>query len=175
MNLIKEKRQKPYVAPSAGQAPAFSGSYLFTVLQRYAIYTDYKSEKSVFQHKLVNVWKKGHPEVLSAAKQYAKECDCRINPEIHKDAKEARVKPLPGINNNSNPDLYTEKYGYIDVKSPELSAQLKKMQIRLQTNNNQSLYLQIQGWMKGLQRNMQKKKPKGFCQMNTITEILSTG
>ncbi len=52
------------------------------------------------------------------AKAYAAETDCWINPEIMPQAIVARRKIYPGIEDNANPDLTTDKYGYIDVKSP---------------------------------------------------------
>ena len=57
--------------------------------------------------------------VVEVAHTIAKEIgDCRINPEISEN--ENRSEVYAGLNSQtSNPDLWAEEYGYIDVKSPK--------------------------------------------------------
>ena len=43
---------------------------------------------------------------------------------MNKGAREGRQKIYPGIEDNANPDLTTDKYGYIDVKSPRNKSNL---------------------------------------------------
>lgn len=59
--------------------------------------------------------------MVDVAHAIAKEIgDCRINPEISENANRSEV--YEGLSSSrSNPDLWTEKYKYIDVKSPEKS------------------------------------------------------
>ena len=70
------------------------------------------------QHILVDPTARDYGQVRAVALAYTEECDCWINPEVDQNAPEARKKIFPGIEDNANPDLYTEKYGYIDVKTP---------------------------------------------------------
>lgn len=82
------------------------------------VYTDRDSKYSVRQHCLVSETKEDYSQVLAAAKAYAKEANCQINPEVNiKSA--ARQKLFPGITNNTNPDLRVEPYGWIEVKTPK--------------------------------------------------------
>ena len=82
------------------------------------LYTDQKSRHSVLQHRLVDESGEDYQQVLAVAKAYAKEGNCKINPIVVPKAEKGRKKIYPGIGNNSNPDLTTENYGYVDVKSP---------------------------------------------------------
>ena len=73
----------------------------------------------VLRHELVCVSGEDYDRVVDVAHAIAKEIgDCRINPEINK--KENRSEVYAGLNSQtSNPDLWAEEYGYIDVKSPQ--------------------------------------------------------
>lgn len=82
------------------------------------VHTDKKSGHSVLQHRLVDEKGEDYRQVLAVAKAYAEEGDCKINPIVAPKAEEGRKKIYPGIGDNANPDLTTEKYGYVDVKSP---------------------------------------------------------
>lgn len=82
------------------------------------IYTDKKSRHSVLQHRLVDESGADYQQILAVTKAYAKEGECKINPIVVPKAEKGRKKIYPGIGNNSNPDSTTEKYGYVDVKSP---------------------------------------------------------
>ena len=72
----------------------------------------------VWQHVLVAPAARDYRQVYAVAIAYTEECDCWINPEVYHDATEGRNKIFPGIKND-NPDLTVEKYGYVDVKSPQ--------------------------------------------------------
>ncbi len=82
------------------------------------VHIDEGSGFAVYQHILVDITAPDYVQILSVAKAYAAETDCWINPEVMPQAVSARRKLYPGIEDNANPDLFTEKYGYIDVKSP---------------------------------------------------------
>ncbi len=82
------------------------------------VHIDVGSRFAVYQHILVDTAAPDYPQILAVAKAYAAETDCWINPEVMPQAVSARQKLYPGITDNANPDLFTEKYGYIDVKSP---------------------------------------------------------
>lgn len=85
------------------------------------VHIDADSGCVVYQHILVDSEAKDYEQVLAVSKAYAKETTCWLNPEVDRHAEEARKQIYPGLpskNNRSNPDLTTEKYGYIDVKSP---------------------------------------------------------
>ncbi len=73
----------------------------------------------VLQHVLVDPTARDYRQVRAVAVAYTDECDCRINPVAVANEKVGRAKIYPGIKDNANPDLTTEKYGYIDVKSPQ--------------------------------------------------------
>ena len=72
----------------------------------------------VLQHILVDPAARDYKQVRAVALAYTEECDCWINPVVMPQAVTARQKLYPGIEDNANPDLKTDKYGYIDVKSP---------------------------------------------------------
>ena len=72
----------------------------------------------VLQHILVDPTARDYKQVRAVAIAYTEECDCWINPVVMPQAVTARQKLYPGIEDNANPDLKTDKYGYIDVKSP---------------------------------------------------------
>ncbi|MDE5544085.1 MAG: hypothetical protein K2I83_01580 [Bacteroidales bacterium] len=72
----------------------------------------------VLQHILVDPAARDYKQVRAVAIAYTEECDCWINPVVMPQAVTARQKLYPGIEDNANPDLKTDKYGYIDVKSP---------------------------------------------------------
>ena len=82
------------------------------------IHIDAGSGHAVYQHLLVDTAADDYPQILAVAKAYAQETNCWINPIVNKGAREGRQKIYPGIEDNANPDLSTDKYGYIDVKSP---------------------------------------------------------
>ncbi|MDE6629854.1 MAG: hypothetical protein K2K11_00310, partial [Bacteroidales bacterium] len=67
---------------------------------------------------LVDPAARDYKQVRAVAIAYTEECDCWINPVVMPQAVTARQKLYPGIEDNANPDLKTDKYGYIDVKSP---------------------------------------------------------
>lgn len=73
----------------------------------------------VLRHELVCVSGEDYDRVVDVAHAIAKEIgDCRINPEISENANRSEV--YEGLSSSrSNPDLWTEEYGYIDVKSPQ--------------------------------------------------------
>ena len=82
------------------------------------MHIDTESGFAVYQHLLVDDRAPDYWQILAVAKAYAAETDCWINPEVNAGAVAARHKIYPGIEANANPDLTTDKYGYIDVKSP---------------------------------------------------------
>ena len=85
------------------------------------IHIDAGSGCAVYQHVLVDTAADDYPQILAVAKAYAQETNCWINPVIDKRARKAREKLFPSLPphlDRSNPDLTTDKYGYIDVKSP---------------------------------------------------------
>ena len=85
------------------------------------IHIDAGSGHAVFQHLLVDTAADDYPQILAVAKAYAQETNCWINPVIDKRARKAREKLFPSLPphlDRSNPDLTTDKFGYIDVKSP---------------------------------------------------------
>ena len=87
-------------------------------VQYEVIHVNAETFFKVLQHILVDPAARDYGQVRAVAIAYTEECDCWINPEVDQHAPEARKKIFPGIADNANPDLYTEKYGYIDVKSP---------------------------------------------------------
>lgn len=82
------------------------------------VHTDKGSGHSVLQHRLVDEKGEDYRQVLAVAKAYAEEGNCKINPVVDKNARKGREIIYHGITDNANPDLTTEKYGYVDVKSP---------------------------------------------------------
>ena len=88
-------------------------------VQYVVIHVNAETFFKVLQHILVDPAARDYGQVRAVAIAYTEECDCWINPEVDQNAPEARKKIFPGIEDNANPDLYTEKYGYIDVKSPQ--------------------------------------------------------
>lgn len=72
----------------------------------------------VWQHVLVDPTARDYWQVRTVAIAYTEHCDCWINPVVMPQAVAARQKLYLGITDNANPDLTTDKYGYIDVKSP---------------------------------------------------------
>ena len=83
------------------------------------IHIDADSGCAVYQHVLVDTDADDYPQILAVAKAYAQETTCCINPAMDQNSTWcARQKIYPGIKDNANPDLRTDKYGYIDVKSP---------------------------------------------------------
>ena len=93
--------------------------YALPLLAQFCIvHIDMVSGFSVYQHRLVDTEAPDYTQILAVAKAYATENNCWINPEIMPQAVAARRKLYPGITDNANPDLTTDKYGYIDVKSP---------------------------------------------------------
>lgn len=87
-------------------------------LQFRIVYMDVVSGFAVYQHVLVDTEAPDYAQILAVAKAYAAETNCWINPIVDKHSPKGRRKLYPGIEDNANPDLKTEKYGYIDVKSP---------------------------------------------------------
>ena len=88
------------------------------------IHIDAGSGHAVYQHVLVDTAADDYPQILAVAKAYAQETNCWINPIVNKGARKGRQKIYPGIEDNANPDLTTDKYGYIDVKSPRNKSNL---------------------------------------------------
>ncbi|MCM1169737.1 MAG: hypothetical protein NC324_07360 [Bacteroides sp.] len=111
----RKTHTKPKLTPARKEAV-----YALPLSQQFRIvYIDEGSGFAVFQHVLVDTEANDYEQVLAVAKAYARETHCAINPEIKPQATAARQKIFPGIEGFVNPDLYTKKYGYIDVKSPK--------------------------------------------------------
>ena len=72
----------------------------------------------VLQHILVDPAARDYKQVRAVAVAYTEECDCWINPVVVANEKVGRAKIYPDIKDSASPDLFTEKYGYLDVKSP---------------------------------------------------------
>ena len=72
----------------------------------------------VLQHVLVDPAARDYKQVRAVAVAYTEECDCWINPVVVANEKVGRAKIYPNIKDSASPDLFTEKYGYLDVKSP---------------------------------------------------------
>ncbi|MCM1555752.1 MAG: hypothetical protein NC048_09725 [Bacteroides sp.] len=108
---------KPKLSPAQKEA-----IYALPLGKQFRIvHIDAGSGFAVYQHILVDTEANDYRQVLAVAKAYARETPCAINPEVDKRALAARERlfpELPVTKNRSNPDLTTEKYGYIDVKSP---------------------------------------------------------
>ena len=93
--------------------------YALSLSEQFSIvHIDSESGYVVYQHLLVDDHAPDYWQILAVAKAYAAETDCWINPIVNKSAGEGRKRLYPGIGDNANPDLTTDKYGYIDVKSP---------------------------------------------------------
>ncbi len=113
----RAKATRPKLTPAQKEA-----IYALALSAQFSIvYIHPDSGFSVYQHLLVDTSAPDYGQILAVAKAYAAETDCWINPEVDKRAVVARKKLFPGLPdhlNRSNPDLTTDKYGYIDVKSP---------------------------------------------------------
>ncbi len=94
--------------------------------QFHIVHIDVGSGFTVYQHLLVDTTAPDYTQILAVAKAYAAETDCWINPEVNASAKDARAKLYPGITDNANPDLRVERYGYVDVKSPQNKGKIVK-------------------------------------------------
>ena len=107
--------KRPKLTPEQKEA-----IYALSLSEQFSIvHIDSESGYVVYQHLLVDNHAPDYWQILAVAKAYAAETDCWINPEMDQNTtKEAREKLYPGIEDNANPDLTTDKYGYIDVKSP---------------------------------------------------------
>ena len=106
--------KRPKLTPEQKEA-----IYALSLPEQFSIvHIDSESGYVVYQHLLVDNQAPDYWQILAVAKAYAAETDCWINPEVNAGAVAARHKIYPGIEANANPDLTTDKYGYIDVKSP---------------------------------------------------------
>ena len=106
--------KRPKLTPEQKEA-----NYALSLPEQFSIvHIDSESGYVVYQHLLVDDHAPDYWQILAVAKAYARETDCWINPEVNAGAVAARRKIYPGIEANANPDLTTDKYGYIDVKSP---------------------------------------------------------
>ena len=109
--------KRPKLTPEQKEA-----IYALSLPEQFRIvHIDTESGFAVYQHLLVDDHAPDYWQILAVAKAYAAETNCRINPEVDRHAVEARKKLFPGLPDHlsrSNPDLTTDKYGYIDVKSP---------------------------------------------------------
>ena len=113
---VKKNAQskRPKLTPAQKEA-----IYALSLSEQFSIvHIDSESGYVVYQHLLVDDHAPDYWQILAVAKAYAVETDCRINPIVNKSAGEGRKRLYPGIEDNANPDLTTDKYGYIDVKSP---------------------------------------------------------
>ena len=73
----------------------------------------------VWQHVLVDPTARDYGQVRTVAIAYTEHCDCWINPIVDKNSPNGRQKLYLGVADNANPDL-TTRYGYVDVKSPQI-------------------------------------------------------
>ncbi|MCM1555753.1 MAG: hypothetical protein NC048_09730 [Bacteroides sp.] len=112
------KNRRPHTKPKLSPAQKEAIYALPLSKQFRIVHIDAGSGFAVFQHVLVDTEAGDYRQVLAVAKAYARETPCAINPEIKPQAEAARQKIFPGIEGFVNPDLFTGKYGYIDVKSP---------------------------------------------------------
>ena len=113
-SLTEQKLHRVKLTPAQKEAV-----YARPLAEQYAVIcVNIRTRCRVWQHVLVDPSARDYRQVKAVAIAYTEECDCWINPEVDQNAMEARKKIFPGIEDNANPDLYTEKYGYIDVKSP---------------------------------------------------------
>ncbi|MCM1532636.1 MAG: hypothetical protein NC048_09670 [Bacteroides sp.] len=113
------KNRKPHTKPKLSPAQKEAIYALPLGKQFRIVHIDEGSGFAVYRHVLVDTEANDYKQVLTVAKAYARETPCAINPEVDKNAPLARAKIFPGIEDLANPDLHTEKYGYIDVKSPQ--------------------------------------------------------
>ena len=111
----RAKYTRPKLTPAQKEA-----IYALSLPEQFRIvHIDTESGFVVYQHQLVDDRAPDYWQILAVAKAYARETDCWINPEMDQNAYEiGRRKLDPGITDKANPDLKTNKYGYIDVKSP---------------------------------------------------------
>ncbi|MCM1041137.1 MAG: hypothetical protein NC396_01735 [Bacteroides sp.] len=113
------KNRKPHIKPKLSPARK-EAIYALPLSQQFRIvHIDEGSGFAVFQHVLVDTEANDYEQVLAVAKAYARETVCAINPVIVGREPVGRAKIFPDITDLANPDLTTEKYGYIDVKSPQ--------------------------------------------------------
>ena len=113
-SLTEQKLHRIKLTPAQKEAV-----YARPLAEQYAVIcVNIRTRCRVWQHVLVDPSARDYRQVKAVAIAYTEKCDCWINPEVDQNAMEARKKIFPGIEDNANPDLYTEKYGYIDVKSP---------------------------------------------------------
>ena len=106
--------ERPKLTPEQKEA-----IYALSLPEQFRIvHIDGKSGFAVYQHLLVDNHAPDYWQILAVAKAYAAETNCWINPEIMPQAVAARRKIYPDVKDKANPDLTTDKYGYIDVKSP---------------------------------------------------------
>ncbi len=110
----RAKSTRPKLTPAQKEA-----IYALALSAQFSIvYMHPRSGFSVYQHLLVDTSAPDYGQILAVAKAYAAETNCWINPIVNRSALEGRKQLYPGIEDNANPDLTTDKYGYIDVKSP---------------------------------------------------------
>ena len=110
----RAQSKRPKLTPEQKEA-----IYALSLPEQFSIvHIDSESGYVVYQHLLVDDHAPDYWQILAVAKAYAAETDCWINPIVNKSAGEGRKRLYPGIGDNANPDLTTDKYGYIDVKSP---------------------------------------------------------
>ncbi|MCM1042558.1 MAG: hypothetical protein NC396_09070 [Bacteroides sp.] len=113
------KHRKPHTAKSKLSPARKEAIYALPLSQQFRIvHIDEGSGFAVFQHVLVDTEANDYVQVLAVAKAYARETHCAINPVIVGREPVGRAKIFPDITDLANPDLTTEKYGYVDVKSP---------------------------------------------------------
>ena len=106
--------KRPKLTPEQKEA-----IYALSLPEQFRIvHIDTESGFVVYQHLLVDDQAPDYWQILAVAKAYAAETNCWINPEIMPQAVAARRKIYPDVKDKANPDLTTDKYGYIDVKSP---------------------------------------------------------
>ena len=110
----RAKSKRPKLTPEQKEA-----IYALSLPEQFSIvHIDSESGYVVYQHLLVDDHAPDYWQILAVAKAYAAETNCWINPEIMPQAVAARRKIYPDVKDKANPDLTTDKYGYIDVKSP---------------------------------------------------------
>ena len=113
-SLREQKLHRIKLTPAQKEAV-----YARPLAEQYAVIcVNIRTRCRVWQHVLVDPSARDYRQVKAVAIAYTEECDCWINPEVVPNEKTGRAKIYPTIEDNANPDLYTEKYGYIDVKSP---------------------------------------------------------
>ncbi|MCM1532632.1 MAG: hypothetical protein NC048_09645 [Bacteroides sp.] len=121
------KNRRPHTKPKLSPAQKEAIYALPLSKQFRIVHIDAGSGFAVYRHVLVDTEANDYRQVLEVAKAYAKETLCAINPIVNKGAPAGRRRIYPGIeNSNANPDLTTEKYGYVDVKSPFSKSKIVK-------------------------------------------------